>query len=173
MKRINIFLCLVLILSLAAITLSCSAYKEKKSDYLRIHIRANSNSDADQEVKLKVRDEVVKYLTPLFCDLKSASEAKKVAKKNENNIVSIADKVLQKEGFSYKSSCNVTREVFPTRKYGDLTLESGEYDAIIVSLGEGNGNNWWCVAFPPLCFIGAGEGEVEYKSYLWEWWQGR
>ena len=173
MKRINFFLCLILILALAAITLSCSAYKEEKSDYLRIHIRANSNSDADQEVKLKVRDEVVKYLTPLFCDLRSASEAKKVAKKNENNIVSIADKVLQKEGFSYKSSCNVTREVFPTRKYGDLTLESGEYDAIIVSLGEGNGNNWWCVAFPLLCFIGEGGGEVEYKSYLWEWWQGR
>ena len=174
MKRVNILLCVLLIIAVIALFIGCeSSVNNSDAGYLRIHIRANGNSDADQQVKLKVRDEVVAFLSPLLRDLKSADEAKKFVINNRDRIVFIADQVLEQNGFSYRSSCSVKREVFPTRSYGDLTLESGEYDAVIINLGDGSGDNWWCVAFPPLCFVGDGDGDVEYRSFLYEWWKGR
>lgn len=176
MKKINFLLCFLLVVAVIALFIGCESSvcrTSSDSDYLRIHIRANSNSDADQQVKLSVRDEVVKFLSPLLREKKSVEEAKKTVINNKDKIEALSDRVLEKNGFTYKCVCSVKREVFPTRSYGDITLSSGEYDAVIINLGEGSGDNWWCVAYPPLCFVGEGDGEISYRSFLLEWWKRR
>lgn len=144
---------------------------DNASAYLRVHIRANSNSDVDQNVKFKVKTAVVDYLTPKIEENSTFSDVYTLLEQNLDNIENVADSVLKENGFKYKSSAKLNEEYFPTRSYGEYTLENGYYDALIVNLGEGEGNNWWCVVYPPLCFIGA-EGTVnkniKYKSKLVE-----
>ena len=84
----------------------------------------------------------------------------------------VSEGVLRENGFYYGAQSRLCEEDFPTRTYGELTLESGIYDALIVDLGSGEGDNWWCVVFPPLCFVADGEGEkVTYKSLIVEWFE--
>ena len=163
---------IAIVLILCCIAALCGCEKVN-DEYLRIHIRANSNLQEDQAIKLVVRDEVVKYLTPLLADKKSLSDAKRTVIGHKEELEKVADIVLRQYGFFYGAKCSVKVENFPERTYGDLTLKSGRYQAIIIELGEGTGDNWWCVAFPPLCFVGDGQGEIEYKSILYEWLKRR
>lgn len=143
----------------------------KEETYLRVHIRANSNQQEDQTVKYSVKAAVVDYLTPLLSNGKTFNQAYNIINDNLSNIEAVADKVLKENGFSYKSQAILNEEYFPTRSYGEYTLENGYYDALILNLGTGEGNNWWCVVYPPLCFIGK-EGNdtnnIRYKSKLVE-----
>lgn len=133
---------------------------------LRLHIRANSNLEADQRVKLMVRDEVVGFLSPLLQDAKCVADAKKIIKNNTDKIEKLCNDTLKSKGFFYGAKLQIKEEYFPTRNYGNLTLEGGIYDAVIINLGEGKGDNWWCVAYPPLCF---GESDdIEYRSKIWD-----
>ncbi len=173
MKRyILIFICLILFAAIGTLLLtSCSENSAKKEDYIRIHVRANSNSEADQTVKLAVRDGIIQYLAPLSVSVKNKEEMWALMQKKRNEIKKIADDTLLSCGYSYTANVKLTKENFPTRTYGDLTLESGVYDAVIVELGSGEGNNWWCVAFPPLCFVAAketGKEEIRYRSWIAE-----
>lgn len=140
-------------------------------EFLRIHIRANSNSDKDQTVKYKVKDEVVKALTPILSEANSKQKALTLVKNNTSLIETVANRVLLEEGFNYKSHAELKKEHFPTRTYDGLTLQSDIYDALILNLGLGGGDNWWCVAYPPLCFVGAesdGSNQIVYRSKLME-----
>ena len=142
---------------------------ETKEEYLRIHIRADSNSMEDQAVKYAVRDEIVAFLTPIVAACENKKALQNALKTHISDIESVADTVLSANGFTYVSSAEITAENFPARVYGDLTLEAGFYDALIVNLGSGKGDNWWCVVYPPLCFIGNGRGEgFRYKSRIAE-----
>ena len=136
-----------------------------KTEYLRIHIRANSNQEIDQEVKYKVKDAVIKFLTPKIAECKTKELAEKLLTDNLNNIESVANETLVKNGFNYVAKANVKNELFPTRKYENLVLDGGFYDALIIELGSGKGDNWWCVVYPPLCFVDTGTGYV-YKSKI-------
>ena len=136
-------------------------------DYLRIHVRANSNEQIDQDVKYKVKDEIVKFITPYAAECTDKQTALKVIAGVLDKIEEVADGVLQQNGFNYKSRAAVRAEEFPTRVYGDLTLEAGVYDALIVELGSGTGDNWWCVIYPPLCFT-AGTAQVQYRSAIYD-----
>lgn len=139
--------------------------KSVKKEYLRIHVRANSNEQVDQAVKYLVKDEIVKYLTPYIsvCDTKEKAEI--MIESNILAIEKVADGVLKDYGFNYTSHAEVKNELFPTRVYDSLTLDGGYYDALIVELGDGKGENWWCVVYPPLCFTGDGI-KYEYKSKI-------
>ena len=86
---------------------------------------------------------------------------------NLEEIEKVADSVLNENGFSYSSKAGVRNELFPTRKYDDLVLDGGYYDALIIELGDAKGDNWWCVVYPPLCFTGEGQG-YQYKSKIKE-----
>jgi stage II sporulation protein R len=166
----NIILALVIILSLAITfftVFAVQAKDEQKSDYLRIHVRANSNSEADQEIKYIVKDEVVDYITPYAAECTTKQRALEIIGEHLSGIEGVCNRVLSEHGFLYTSSASIREELFPTRSYGDLTLESGLYDALIIELGSGEGDNWWCVIYPPLCFT-AGDGSVEYKSIILE-----
>lgn len=136
------------------------------AEYLRLHIRANSDSDEDQAVKYAVKDRVVEFLTPVVAGCKDKAQAEAAIRKNCSALEKIADETLKSKGFTYSSSVKLTRETFPTRVYDGVTLPSGEYDALIIGLGEAKGDNWWCVVYPPLCFTG-GEN-VRYKSKIIE-----
>lgn len=123
-----------------------------KDKIIRFHIKANSDKEEDQALKLKVRDEILKEMGTQFKYSKSIDETRSIVKNNLDNIKSIAQEVIQKEGKDFPVEVFLGRKNFPTRKYGDITFPSGEYEALQVTIGEGKGKNWWCVMFPPLCF---------------------
>lgn len=144
-----------------------ATFAQADTDYLRIHVRANSNEQIDQNVKYKVKDEVVKFITPYAAQCTDKDKAIELISGILPDIEKVCDRVLKENGFTYSSKASVRAEEFPTRVYGDLTLESGIYDALIIELGSGTGDNWWCVIYPPLCFT-SGNGNVQYRSAIME-----
>lgn len=162
MKKLTIlFLCIISFFMMTGCKVA--------NDVVRIHIRGNSNSSFDQEIKLKVRDEVVEFITPLLAECKNSSDVKDVLKDNLSEIEDVANGVLSINGFEYKSSAAINNEYFPTREYDGEVFPADYYDALIIKLGTGEGNNWWCVAYPPLCFVGEVDGgNVKYKSKIVE-----
>lgn len=166
MKRIiAVAVSVIILMSVFALS-GCSSAQNPNNEYVRIHIRADSDSDFDQAVKLEVRDSLVAYLAVILEDAESAAEAKLLIAARLDDIEKIADGVLDKNLCGYTSNAKLQKERFPTKDYGSLTLEAGVYDALIVNLGSGEGANWWCVAFPPLCFVPS--DNVEYKSKILE-----
>lgn len=162
-------LLILLLLIIAGASVYMLLPEKAETDYIRIHIRANSNSEDDQSVKYLIRDRVVAYLVPLLADCGTAEKAKRILDKNKDKITALADAELYNNGFKYKADALLKRETFPARKYGDLSLAAGTYDALIINLGEAKGDNWWCVAFPPLCFIPSEDSEeIIYKSKIME-----
>ncbi|MBE5747668.1 MAG: hypothetical protein E7352_05815 [Clostridiales bacterium] len=139
----------------------------EERDFLRIHIRADSNESHAQAVKYRVRDKVVEYLAPVLAECETKEKAMETMRGCLPQIAAVASDVLQEQGFPYGATATIEREVFPTRVYAEYTLPSGEYTALILRLGRGQGDNWWCVAYPPLCFVNANV-DVQYKSKLAE-----
>ena len=173
MKKICIIFLLSIIISLTAIGFSgglgvnmaeCAAVQQQ---YLRIHIRADSNDNAAQAVKYSVRDEVVEYLTPVVAECETKDEAMQKIEARLDEIALVATKTLIKSGYYYGATAALVYEHFPTRVYGEYTLPEGEYAALILRLGKGAGDNWWCVVYPPLCFA-ATQTNVVYKSKILE-----
>lgn len=158
--------CITFVGILIIILLIACFNEEKKPEYLRIHIRANSNSEIDQSIKYQIKDLVVCYFTPKIKDLKSKAQAKAFFENEKQSVNSLIDGFLKENGFNYKSNMVIREEYFPTRVYDDLTLEEGYYDAIIIELGKAEGDNWWCVVYPPLCFS---DDNVRYKSIIKEY----
>ncbi len=168
MKKV-IFLIMAVVFS-SVIFQGCSG-QLNSTEYLRIHIRANSNSLEDQQIKYRIKEEVLNYLTPLIAECSDKKEMQAVIRRNIPQINAIANNVLATNGLIYATQSCVTNEYFPTRTYGDTTLSEGFYDALIVNLGAAEGDNWWCVVYPPLCFVNATEinGEnFRYKSKIVE-----
>lgn len=128
-----------------------------RNSVLRLHILANSDSDADQAVKLVVRDELLKSGSELFSGDVSLENAAEYLDSNKNEIVAYINNILANNGFKYESDVCLVQEYFNTRTYDNFTLPAGEYLALKVILGNGNGHNWWCVMFPPLCLPAASD----------------
>ena len=166
MKKICISFLFIAIILLSVIGLTLPS-PTKHTEYLRIHIRANSNQAIDQSVKYEIKDKIVEYLTPYIAECDTRKKAETLLVDRLENIEQVADAVLFSKGFNYKSKADVKDEKFPTRTYDELTLPAGEYRALIVELGDGKGDNWWCVVYPPLCFVGEGTRYV-YKSKILE-----
>ncbi len=138
-----------------------------EADYLRMHVRAHSNAQQDQAVKYHVRDALVAYLTPVVAESESKAEAMERVRAALPALEAVAAQALRRCGFSYGAHARLAREHFPTRVYEGVTLEAGEYDALILELGSARGDNWWCVVYPPLCF-GADEVDIRYRSRIAE-----
>ena len=145
--------------------------EEKQVDYLRLHIRANSNLDIDQQVKYNVKDSVVEFLTPYFSSITSKEQAIAKVEMLSNEIKLRCENVLRKNSFYYSVNVKVNNEYFPTRKYDNTTLKSGYYDAVIIELGEAKGDNWWCVMYPPLCFVNKNQNQtqIKFESRINKW----
>lgn len=161
------FILIALIAAAVYIGGSLNVPVRAEADYLRIHVRANSNEQVDQSVKYIVKDEVVKFITPYAAQCVDKNTAIELIESILPEIEEVCDRTLKDNGFDYTSRAQVRAEQFPTRVYGDLTLEAGLYDALIIELGTGTGDNWWCVIYPPLCFT-SGTQNVEYRSAIYE-----
>lgn len=176
MKKVCIIFLLSIIISLTVFggtgvfstTRQNAVGTQSAGEYLRIHIRADSNDGAAQAVKYYVRDEVVKYLTPVVADCESKAKALQEVGKELFEIEKVATAVLREKGYVYGASAELCTEYFPTRVYANYTLPAGEYTALILRLGRGEGDNWWCVVYPPLCFSAPTGENVIYKSKIKE-----
>lgn len=131
---------------------------------IRFHVLANSDSDIDQDLKLRVKDEVLKYISPILNESQSLEESREILKREDKNIIKIAEDYIKSQGFDYTVETTLTRENFPVKEYGNIVLPQGEYEAYRILIGEGKGQNWWCVMFPPLCFIDVTKGQVAYDE---------
>jgi stage II sporulation protein R len=120
---------------------------------IRLRILANSDSTEDQELKRIVRDEVNKEITEWVAELTSVEEARQLIQSRLADIEKIVETVLERENKPQTYSVNFGNVSFPTKLYGDFIYPAGNYEAILISLGEAKGANWWCVLFPPLCFL--------------------
>lgn len=120
---------------------------------IRFHVIANSDSDRDQALKRRVRDLVVEKMTPEFSKAKNLNEARRIARLHLEDIKEIARGEVKLWGTDYPVSVELGKFDFPVKTYGKLTLPAGSYEAVRVVIGEGQGANWWCVLFPPLCFV--------------------
>lgn len=164
MKKIGIIFSSLIIMLLIILG---TTYKQVNKDYLRIHIRANSNAEVDQLIKYKIKDSVVQVLTPFIASCSNFDDVKQVLSDNLTVVDSVANTILKENGFTYIAKSKLCEEEFPTRTYNGFTLEAGLYDAIIVELGEAKGDNWWCVVYPPLCFVNSSSGSnVVYRSRI-------
>ena len=130
----------------------------------RLHIIANSDSAEDQNLKYQVRDNIISYMNNICKDASSKENAIKLAQKHIGDLKKIADYTIIDNGFSYTSTVEIGNYEFPTKKYGDISLPSGYYDALEIKLGSYYGQNWWCVLYPSLCFIDASSGILPESS---------
>ncbi len=159
----------ILILLNLFILISAISYVDAVSNNIadsvfRLHVIANSDSKEDQELKLKVRDELLLYMNIISKDSTSKQEAMQIANEHKEEFTQIAEKVIKENGYNYTVNVQIGKADFPTKYYGDITLPAGTYDALKVQIGEAKGQNWWCVMFPPLCFVDVSTGIVPDNS---------
>lgn len=153
---------LIIVLSIftimAALTLVFSRHKSLETVYasdnlIRLHVVANSDSAADQELKRKVRDGIIRYTEPAFIAAENQDSARLIARARLDGIKEIAAREIEAQGKTYPVRVELNSFPFPTKHYGPFILPAGDYEAVKVTIGAGGGTNWWCVLFPPLCFV--------------------
>ena len=162
---------ILLVLVLLSIFVLFSAYSYENSvsydiadSVFRLHVIANSDSEEDQALKYKVRDALIEYMNSLCANISSKEEAINISKAHTRDFKAIAESVISENGYSYPVNVEIGNFSFPTKIYGDVSLPSGMYDALRVKIGSASGQNWWCVMFPPLCFVDVSSGIVPDES---------
>ena len=131
---------------------------------LRLHIIANSDSEEDQNLKYIVRDNLIHYMNELCSSCLNKQEVIEIAKLHLEDFKQIAESTIRNQGFSYPVSVEFGNFEFPTKTYGDITFPTGFYDALKIKIGKSSGQNWWCVMFPPLCFVDTTKGIIPDES---------
>ena len=165
-QKIMILAC-VLVLCVAICNILPIHGEEKiYESVVRLHVLANSDSDEDQALKLKVRDAILAYVSPRVIDSKSREDAIKILQGELASIEDIAKSVVLEQGYEYKVQVTLTLEDYPTRNYESLSFPSGEYVSLRVLIGEAEGQNWWCVLFPPLCLSAASDKVSNEEAFI-------
>lgn len=159
------------------------AYEDICENIIRFHVIANSDSKEDQALKLKVRDRVIEYMVPKVENCSSLDEAREILNENIENVNQVALEVIKENSYDYSVNTMISRENFPDKLYGEVVFPAGEYEAFRIVIGSGQGQNWWCVMFPPLCFVDESKDninsqeiiskventeEVVFKSKIWD-----
>ncbi len=160
---------LILFLLFLYVTVCAFSYVSAVSEDLansvfRLHVIANSDSKEDQNLKYIVRDNVLAYMNEICSGVNSKEEAIEIAQAHKDEFRQIALDTIKQNGFDYDVSVEIGNFSFPTKTYGDISLPSGYYDALRIKIGEAKGQNWWCVMFPPLCFVDVSSGIVPDES---------
>lgn len=161
----------ILLLSLLFLYILISAFsyvdavsKDICESVLRLHVIANSDTKEDQELKLKVRDNVLSYMNTICKNARNKEEAIQIAESHIDEFKQIALNTISENGYDYSVNLKIGNFSFPTKTYGDISLPSGYYDALRIEIGKAKGQNWWCVMFPPLCFVDVSSGIVPEDS---------
>jgi stage II sporulation protein R len=177
MKKISILA--GILISIVATGIVVNAKRSQMQEDLakevfRFHVLANSDSDEDQALKMQVKEAVIAYMQEEIPESDSVETTKEWARSHLDAIVNLAKAVIREEGYDYPVMAEVTTCEFPDKTYGDITFPSGRYEALRIEIGEANGQNWWCVLYPNLCFIDAvhavvpEEGKKDLKRVLHE-----
>lgn len=131
---------------------------------VRFHVRANSESASDQNVKMLVKKEVLAYLQPLLEDMGTVDDTRRFLQGSLDSIRQVSRQTLREQGYSYDVSVSLQEEMFPLRTYGDCAFPAGRYLALVIELGSGEGQNWWCMLYPGLCFVDESYGIVSEEK---------
>lgn len=170
MKKFKLFPIIVILISLCAfIFVSAMSYTNAvftniSDSVFRLHVIANSDSKEDQNLKYLVRDRVISYMNEVSKGAKSKQESIQIVNERKDDFYNIAKQVILENGYNYDVKIEVGNFYFPTKHYGDISLPNGNYDALKIEIGEAKGQNWWCVMFPPLCFVDVTSGVVPEES---------
>lgn len=157
---------LIVILALLAMTVvvfasySDNVNKSLADNLIRLHVVANSDAPEDQALKRDVRDVIIEYMKDQLKDSRDIAETKYIIERDMPKLEELARNEIARQGKSYSVKASLGSYTFPTKLYGDITLPAGKYEALKIIIGNGEGANWWCVLFPPLCFVDATHGTV-------------
>lgn len=147
-KSVCISTVICMIISIIPFNARC---KNISDEVLRLHILANSDSKSDQALKLKIRDRVLKYTSPMYQNADNKRAAEKLTDINLQSIANIAKDEIVKNGYNYSVKAEIKHMYFDTRYYDKVTMPSGFYNALRITIGKGEGHNWWCVMYPSMC----------------------
>lgn len=165
---------IVLIISLIFLFNNINKVKEKESiipdSAIRFRVIANSNTAYDQNIKIQIRNLIQNKILELTKDTKSIEEVRNILVEHQDELYNLTKEKLSSLGYDKSFTLKYGNNYFPEKKYKGLTYKSGEYESLVITLGEGNGDNFWCVLFPPLCTLEVDDSttEVEYKFFVKE-----
>ncbi len=163
-KRLLIFTFCVLGLTMILSMLPIHGESDLYKSVVRLHVLANSDSEEDQALKLKVRDSILDESERLLADCKDQLQAKKVIEENLEKFERVAKQRIINEGFEYDVKVLIGNEEYPTRNYESCSFPAGEYLSLRVLIGDAEGQNWWCVLFPPMCLSAASNGNEAFAQ---------
>lgn len=155
---------LILYVCISAVSYTHAVTTDIADSVFRLHVIANSDSAEDQNLKYIVRDKVIEYMSSISQNASSKEDVIEIAKANLDKIQAIASQTIRENGYTYSVNVEVGNFSFPSKRYGDITLPPGYYDALRIKIGKAEGQNWWCVMFPPLCFVDVTSGVVPDES---------
>ena len=147
-KSVCISTIICIIISMIPFNAQC---KNISGEVFRLHILANSDSESDQALKLKVRDKVLEYTESIYSKANSKDEAERLTANNLQSIANTAKNEIAKNGYNYPVKAEIKHMYFNTRYYDKVTMPSGFYNALRITIGKGEGHNWWCVMYPSMC----------------------
>ena len=168
--RRDLFLCLTCLLLAFLFTMAGQRQSDEAMaariapEILRFHVLANSDSDEDQQLKLRVRTLLLDSIYEKLGENASLDDTKEYVLANKDSLEQEAEDYMKAEGYDYPAHMEVTECYFPTKTYGDMVFPCGTYDAVRVEIGKGKGHNWWCVLYPPLCFVDVSTGVLPDNS---------
>lgn len=165
MKLLIKSLCIAFVLTVIYSVIPFQAECEQISnEVFRLHILANSDSEEDQSLKLRVRDSLLRYTDRLFSEAENSDEAEGIARDNLESLRAVAQREVYANGYDYKIKAEVVNMYFNTRYYERYTMPAGMYDALRITIGSGEGHNWWCVMYPSICISSAIETDKRVED---------
>lgn len=165
-KLIFISICIGFIITIIVTTYTYSheTQQDIANQVIRFHVLANSNSNTDQDLKINIKNSVINMLESELNSSSSINQTRELLASNINNIQELASSIVKQQNFDYSIGVKLDYDYFPTKVYGDVTLPAGVYECLKIEIGEAVGDNWWCVMFPPLCFVDITMAEVSQKD---------
>lgn len=172
-KKCRLLICIAIVIIVSLVIVkeevktdidACRIQESIAQNIIRFHVRANSDSDSDQQLKLKVKNEVTALLQPMLTNSDSVEQSRNIIAQHMQDIKDTALDTIHNEGYSYDVNVYFEKNYFPMKSYADVTFPPGEYEAFRIDIGDAEGRNWWCVLYPPLCFVDAVYGELPKES---------
>ena len=163
-KFILVLFLLFIYISICAFSYVNAVSSDIQNSVFRLHVIANSNSEDDQSLKYLVRDKILEYINSMSDNQFSKEDIIKFTNENLDKIKGIAQATVIENGYNYPVKVSIGNFSFPTKTYGDISFPAGSYDALKIEIGKAEGRNWWCVMFPPLCFVDVTSGIVPEES---------
>ncbi|MBU5676096.1 stage II sporulation protein R [Alkaliphilus sp. MSJ-5] len=163
-KLVVCFLTGLVLINVLYVNEEVKALERRGENLIRFHVLANSDSPEDQELKLKVRDKVIDAMAEDLEKSKDVNETREILAANLRKIEEVAKEEIERNGEKYDVRASLGEHKFPTKRYGNVVFPAGIYEALRIEIGKAKGQNWWCVMFPPLCFVDVKHGLTDEKT---------